>query len=454
MSNGNIYKYKKKGFSAIFAAIVLILIAIIGSLFIYYMLFGTPKGGLINILQQSGSSLQTFGGFAVIEDIKQNVSTLIIIVRNTGNNPIYAKQVILINSTTSLILDIANGTIQVNPGESKKVVVYLPSNVSYGTYKIKVYAGTGVGAMPVTFQYEKPWLDGWNYRRPIIIKERSGSDLVDYQVRIELNTNNFDYSKAKSDGSDIRFTDSDGVSPLPYWIEVWNPSGTSIIWVKIHKIPANSEKTIYMYYGNPNAESESNASAVFIKDKIYLISTVWPSDVDDLGHYADNHDEFEQAIQANPAVFGTGYVDYIDYTENPYGRDDDFMLRFKFLFIANFSGTYYFATDSDDASEIMAFLGDEYTHWYTVIVGWYGGHGSSGYNWDAHYGTLSLKKGQGIWIEYRMQEWDGAQKASMAIKPPGQDWKIVSASNFPGQIFARKYVSPEPSITIGSEETK
>ena len=35
------------------------------------------------------------------------------------------------------------------------------------------------------------------------------------------------------------------------------------IWVKVPSIPANSEKVIYMYLGNPSASSESNGDAVF-----------------------------------------------------------------------------------------------------------------------------------------------------------------------------------------------
>ncbi|HIQ02812.1 MAG TPA: DUF2341 domain-containing protein [Desulfurococcales archaeon] len=77
--------------------------------------------------------------------------------------------------------------------------------------------------------------------------ERSGNRLVNYQVRVELTLENFDYSKVRIDGGDLRFTDSDGVTLLPYWIEKWNPGGTSIIWVKIPEIPANSEKKIYLY---------------------------------------------------------------------------------------------------------------------------------------------------------------------------------------------------------------
>ena len=108
------------------------------------------------------------------------------------------------------------------------------------------------------------WNTDWQYKREITIQENSGNNLTDYQVKIVLNSSNFDFSKANSDGSDIRFVDSDDTTPLSYWIEKWDSvNQEAIVWVKVPSIPANSTKTIYMYYGNPSASSESNGDAVF-----------------------------------------------------------------------------------------------------------------------------------------------------------------------------------------------
>ena len=103
------------------------------------------------------------------------------------------------------------------------------------------------------------WLEGWEYRRPIYITEKTGYALTNYQVKIGLNSSNFDFEKANSDGSDIRFTLSDGKTLIPYWIEKWDEDEEeAVIWVKVPELPASSTTTIYMYYGNPTASSESN----------------------------------------------------------------------------------------------------------------------------------------------------------------------------------------------------
>lgn len=59
--------------------------------------------------------------------------------------------------------------------------------------------------------------------------------------------------KAKLNYGDIRFTDSDGTTPLNYWLE---KDGT--FWIKVPLIPKDSNKIIYVYYGNSNADSVSD----------------------------------------------------------------------------------------------------------------------------------------------------------------------------------------------------
>lgn len=99
----------------------------------------------------------------------------------------------------------------------------------------------------------------WEYRRPITLSPSTPED--DYQIKVELNTTNFDYGNVYgTNGEDIRFTDSEG-NILRYWIEKWDVSGTSTIWVKVEN--SGTDK-IYMYYGNSNAISQSDGVNTFI----------------------------------------------------------------------------------------------------------------------------------------------------------------------------------------------
>ena len=105
----------------------------------------------------------------------------------------------------------------------------------------------------------------FSYRRPVTVTEQSGTSLEHYQVLLELNSSNFDFSHVNSDGSDIRFYD--GNDFLPYWIEKWDSSNQEAkIWIKVPSIPASGTTTFYMYYGNSDVtESESDVEATFIR---------------------------------------------------------------------------------------------------------------------------------------------------------------------------------------------
>ncbi len=101
--------------------------------------------------------------------------------------------------------------------------------------------------------------ENFSYRVPITLNP--ATPIADYQVKVELTTSNFAYAHANSDGSDIRFYDGNGTE-LNYWIEKWDASGTSIIWVKV---PTAGTTEIFMYYGNPSAQAVSNATNTFVR---------------------------------------------------------------------------------------------------------------------------------------------------------------------------------------------
>jgi len=85
----------------------------------------------------------------------------------------------------------------------------------------------------------------------LYIKEQSGNDLVDYQVRIQLENIGFtDWANLTADS--IYFTDANG-NPLYFWVEyldITNKRG--VIWVKIPSIPKNSTVVINLNYGGTN----------------------------------------------------------------------------------------------------------------------------------------------------------------------------------------------------------
>ncbi len=105
------------------------------------------------------------------------------------------------------------------------------------------------------------WLANWSYRVPVTIDNSSGGALTDFQVKVSFST--FSWTHVKTDGSDIRFTSSDGTTSIPFWIENWTYSSSADIWIKVPFVAAGSSTFVYMYYGNPAATSASNGSNTF-----------------------------------------------------------------------------------------------------------------------------------------------------------------------------------------------
>ena len=111
------------------------------------------------------------------------------------------------------------------------------------------------------------WNFDWSSRRTLTFDNTTRAEnLTDFPILVELNASRIDYSQTQTNGEDLRFVDGDG-TVLDYEIEEWNPSGTSLIWVKVPQIDANSGTDfIYMYYGNNTAVDAQNASAVWSSD--------------------------------------------------------------------------------------------------------------------------------------------------------------------------------------------
>jgi hypothetical protein len=107
------------------------------------------------------------------------------------------------------------------------------------------------------------WLDfAWHWRMPMTIS--SAGSLSDYQLKITVNTASLVAAgKIQASGDDIRFTDSNGITLINYWIESGMNTASTVIWVRVPTITTGTS-TVYMYYGNASAPAASNGDATFM----------------------------------------------------------------------------------------------------------------------------------------------------------------------------------------------
>lgn len=111
----------------------------------------------------------------------------------------------------------------------------------------------------------------WKHRFKVTVNTTAAGagisgNLTDCPVLIRLTDDDFDFSSAREDGDDVRFTRSDGMTPLSFELERWNAvSGNAEIWVKMDTVYGNNDSQhIYMYTGQDDAHGQSSGTAVFI----------------------------------------------------------------------------------------------------------------------------------------------------------------------------------------------
>ena len=92
--------------------------------------------------------------------------------------------------------------------------------------------------------------------------ERSGNDLIDYPVLLEINDAWF--FERCNDQAYIEILDEDKTTILPFYVEVFDVTNHyARIWVKIPSLPANSTKTIYINVNTNRTTPLSNPNEVF-----------------------------------------------------------------------------------------------------------------------------------------------------------------------------------------------
>jgi hypothetical protein len=115
------------------------------------------------------------------------------------------------------------------------------------------------------------WLSGFSYRKSHVINPASGAG-TNYQVKITAHYGSgtdsggdvYLNSHCRTDFGDVRFTGSDGVTLLSYWIQEKVDGDHATVWVKVADDLSTNAVTIYIYYGNATATTTSNGDNTFI----------------------------------------------------------------------------------------------------------------------------------------------------------------------------------------------
>ena len=95
----------------------------------------------------------------------------------------------------------------------------------------------------------------------IRITDRSGTELVDYPVLVDLIGRN--YPDRLHDNSELLFSDQEGNS-LDYWVEEFDPAfELARVWVKVPFVPGRGSSDIILNISSPSQPTRSNGPSIF-----------------------------------------------------------------------------------------------------------------------------------------------------------------------------------------------
>ncbi|MBN1757932.1 MAG: DUF2341 domain-containing protein [Chitinispirillaceae bacterium] len=121
----------------------------------------------------------------------------------------------------------------------------------------------------------------WRYLKKVYLNTTASGadvagDVTDFPVLLRLTENNFDFTQARSDGADLRFSDAAGTR-LAREIESWDDAeNAAVLWVCVPEILGdNDSQYIVMYWGAtpPDTVGSSNGAGVFDTSKGF--EAVW-----------------------------------------------------------------------------------------------------------------------------------------------------------------------------------
>jgi hypothetical protein len=100
----------------------------------------------------------------------------------------------------------------------------------------------------------------WRYRMDVTLDGAlTEADLADFPVRVRIEDRTL-VSHIRPDGSDVRFTAADGITPLACEVSCADAErGVVDAWVRVTELAAGRETFVFMYFGNANAEAPASA---------------------------------------------------------------------------------------------------------------------------------------------------------------------------------------------------
>jgi biopolymer transport protein ExbB len=121
------------------------------------------------------------------------------------------------------------------------------------------------------------WNSDWNYRMRVVADTTTKGANVNApigrtQILVRLHTGNFDFSKVKDDGSDLRIIAADDRTPLHFDIEKFDGlvDQVALIWVDVPNLAPAAQTPFYIYWGNKNATAGADPKGTYSPNQVLV----------------------------------------------------------------------------------------------------------------------------------------------------------------------------------------
>lgn len=139
------------------------------------------------------------------------------------------------------------------------------------------------------------WNDEWSFRKEIVLDAAAPElglqeGVADIPVLLRFHTGNFSYFfDVKEGGADLRVVAGDDSTPLKYQVESWDPiNELGYVWVRMPRLAAGGQESIYVYYGNQLANPAADGAGVSDDDTVVRLHFAGKGTPKDTTAYA-NH---------------------------------------------------------------------------------------------------------------------------------------------------------------------
>lgn len=285
------------------------------------------------------------------------------------------------------------------------------------------------------------WDTNWAYRAPMTLTVHPDN----YQIGFVLDKVDNLNSHCLDNFQDLRFVENENESELNFWIENYISGDNATIWIRRVENDVPGDNEIYIYYGNASSKSAENGENTFIFFDDFNDNSFDASKWNLVGSdtYQEQNERFE--VSDDDASYDTALL-----TQDTFSRS--FVLEYDFKL--NVNNTFFGIHDSGVGASYTNFVYGVHHDIASQVV-YEDGNGR-----DAQ-GTRSTN-----WREYRFSvkstgcdyynsedgtfyESSYSSEGSLKI---GFTSSVSGASYYVDDVRIRKFVSPEPTVSLGTEE--